>query len=66
MAQALEDTGIRQAQLACEEDDANVIFFACTIWSGLLDPVQKSVPAKVLDPVSTPVRFAEMLAKNGI
>ena len=66
MAQALEETGIRQAQLACEEDDANVLFFACTIWSGLLDPVQKSVPAKVLDPVSTPVRFAEMLAKNGI
>jgi|TARA_B100000686_G_C16800268_1_gene985431 Asp/Glu/hydantoin racemase len=64
MANALQETGINQARLACEEDDANVVFFACTIWSGLLDPVQAAVPAQVLDPVATPVRFAEMLAKN--
>ena len=66
MANALKDTGIKQSQLACEEDDADVLFFACTIWSGLLDPVQENVPARVLDPVATPVRFAEMLARNCI
>jgi Asp/Glu/hydantoin racemase len=65
MADALKDTGIKQSQLACEEDDADVLFFACTIWSGLLGPVQENVPARVLDPVATPVRFAEMLARNG-
>ena len=66
MANALDETGIRQAQLACDEDDADVLFFACTIWSGLLGPVQENVSATVLDPVATPVRFAEMLARNAM
>ena len=66
MAYALDETVIMQAQLACEEDDADVLFFACTIWSGLLGPVEENVSATVLDPVATPVRFAEMLARNVI
>ena len=64
MSKALDDKGINEAQKSSEEDDAKVLFFACTIWSGLLDKVEKNVSAKILDPVKTAVIFAEMLAKN--
>ncbi len=63
MSEALDKKGINEAKLACEEDDARVLFFACTIWSGLLDKVQNSVSAKILDPVQNTVNYAEMLAK---
>jgi Asp/Glu/hydantoin racemase len=63
MSKSLDKKGITEAKLACDEDDAKVLFFACTIWSGLLEKVQNSVSAKILDPVQNTVNFAEMLAK---
>ena len=60
---SLDEKGIDEAKYACDEDDAKVLFFACTIWGGLLDKVQNSVSAKILDPVRNSVIFAEMLAK---
>ena len=63
MSKSLDEKGINEAKCACDEDDAKVLFFACTIWSGLLDKVQNSVSAKILDPVKNTVIFAEMLAK---
>ena len=63
MSKSLDKTGIDQARHSCETDDAEVLFFACTIWSGLLEKVQRRVPAKILDPVKNTVNFAEMLAK---
>ena len=66
MSKALDNKGINEAKKASEDDDAKVLFFACTIWSGLLDKVEENVSAKILDPVKTAVIFAEMLAKNWI
>ena len=63
MSKSLDKTGINEPRLSCETDDAEVLFFACTIWSGLLEKVQSRVSAKILDPVKNTVNFAEMLAK---
>ena len=63
MSKSIYEKGINEAKYACDQDDAKVLFFACTIWSGLLDKVQNSVSAKILDPVKNTVNFAEMLAK---
>ena len=53
------------AEVAWREHDVTVLFFACTLWSGLLDPVRERVPVPVLDPIVTPVRYAELLALAG-
>jgi hypothetical protein len=42
-----------------------VLFFACTLWSDLLGPIQERLPVPVLDPLVTPVRYAELLAGAG-
>ena len=44
--------------------DATVLFFACTLWGGLLGPIRERVPVPVLDPLETPVRYAELLARS--
>ena len=44
-------------------NDTKVIFFACTIWSGLLENLKNKTNLKILDPVATPVIYAESLAK---
>ncbi len=62
MAQAIEGPGIEQAELAYSEDDARALFFGCTLWGGMLDPVRKAVPIPVLDPLVTMTRYAEYLA----
>lgn len=53
------------AELAWREHDATVLFFACTLWSGLLEPIRERVPIPVLDPLIAPVRYAELLAVAG-
>lgn len=53
------------AELAWREHDVTVLFFACTLWSGLLNTVRERVPIPVLDPLIAPVRYAEMLAYAG-
>ncbi len=63
MVRAVDDDGVEQSQLAADEDDAASVFFACTFWSGLLDPVAEGVPGvTVLDPLVMPLRYAEYLA----
>lgn len=52
------------AEAAWRESDATVLFFACTLWGGLLGPVRERVPVPVLDPLETPVRYAELLARS--
>ena len=64
MSKAAQGPGIEQAELAYADDDARVLFFGCTLWGGLLDPVRKAVPVPVLDPLVTMVRYAEYLAWN--
>ena len=65
MADAIAGPAGDAAESAWRDHDATVLFFACTIWSGLLDPVRERVPVPVLDPLITPVRYAEMLAGAG-
>ncbi len=65
MAEAIAGPAGDAAEAAFRDHDATVLFFACTIWSGLLAPVRERVPVPVLDPLITPVRYAEMLAGAG-
>ncbi|MXY76607.1 MAG: hypothetical protein F4Y40_05905 [Acidimicrobiia bacterium] len=58
-------TALDAAQRAFRDLDADVLFFACTLWSGLLGPIREQVPVRVLDPLITPVLYAEMLARTG-
>ena len=63
MERALVDDGIEQARLAAVEDGAASVFFACSLWSGMLDPVASAVPdVAVLDPLVMPLKYAEYLA----
>ncbi|MCY3538836.1 MAG: aspartate/glutamate racemase family protein [bacterium] len=64
MDTSVRTTALQAAQRAFHERDANVIFFACTLWSGLLEPIRTQVPVQVLDPLITPVLYAEMLART--
>ena len=65
MAEAVAGPAGDAAEAAFRDHDATVLFYACTIWSGLLEPVRDRVPVPVLDPLITPVRYAEMLAAAG-
>lgn len=62
MDRAVRETGIEQSRRAVHEDGATVLFFACTLWAGLLEPVARAVPATVLDPMITPLKYIEHLA----
>lgn len=64
MKQAIKSTAMAHSKKAVNEDEATVLFFACTLWAGMLGPIAKSVPAIVLDPVVTPLKYIEMLAAN--
>ncbi len=62
MDRAAREEGVNQARLALEEDGADAVFFACTLWSGLLEPVARAVPVTVLDPMITALKYIEMVA----
>ena len=65
MAESIAGPAGDAAESAWRDHDATVLFFACTLWSALLEPVRERVPVPVLDPLITPVRYAEMLAGAG-
>jgi len=54
------ENGVDQAIRAVQEDRAEVVFFACTMWGGMLAPVTKALDVPVLDPVFTMLRATEM------
>jgi len=62
MAASIAGPAGEVAEAAWREGDATVLFFACTLWGGLLAPVADRVGVPVLDPLVTPVRYAELLA----
>ncbi len=63
MGRALIEDGIEQARRAVVEDGAASVFFACSLWSGMLGRVAEQVPAvAVLDPLVMPLKYAEYLA----
>lgn len=62
-ARALREDGVEQTRLARDEDGAACVFYACSLWSGMLGPVSEQVPGvTVLDPLVMPLRYAEYLA----
>ena len=63
MKRALQEDGIDQARRAVQEDGSASVFFACSLWAGMLGPVADQIPgAAVLDPLVTPLKYAEYLA----
>lgn len=63
MERALVEDGIEQARRAVVEDGAASVFFACSLWSGMLGQVAEQVPGvAVLDPLVLPLKYAEYLA----
>jgi len=56
---SIRDDGVNQARLAVTEHRAEAVFFACTLWAGLLDPVGDAVNVPVLDPVITLLKATE-------
>jgi Asp/Glu/hydantoin racemase len=62
---AVHGTAMEQAKRAVYEDGATVLFFGCTLWAGMLEPIARAVPATVLDPVITPLKYIELLATAG-
>ena len=63
---SVAEDGIIQAKRAVEEDRAEVLFFSCTLWGGLLSPIAQAVDVPVLDPVITALKSAEMAIKARI
>jgi len=63
MAASARGSALRAAEVAWRDHDAEVLFFSCTLWSGLLDSIRTRVPVRVLDPLITPLLYAEMLAR---
>ncbi len=62
MRRSIVEEAVTQATEAALVDGVDTIFFACTLWSGLLEPVRAAVPnVKVLDPLVSPVRYLEYL-----
>ncbi len=65
MSESIAGTAGDASESAWRDHDADVLFFACTLWAGLLDPIRDRVPIPLLDPLITPVRYAELLATAG-
>jgi Asp/Glu/hydantoin racemase len=62
MERAVHSTAMEAARRAVEEDEATVLFFGCTFWAGMLGPIAQALPAVVLDPLITPLKYIELLA----
>jgi Asp/Glu/hydantoin racemase len=62
MERSIHDAAIEQTREAVEIDGSNAIFFACTFWSGMLDPIAEAVPnVALLDPIVLPLKYLELL-----
>jgi allantoin racemase len=57
-----EDALVRIANLAVEQDDADVVILSGAPLAGLADKVKDRIPVPVIDPIAAAVRQAETLA----
>ena len=60
---SIRDGGINQAKKAVSEG-AEVVYFACTIWSGMLKPISDALEVPVIDPVISMLKTSEMVLKS--
>lgn len=65
MAASARGSALEASERAWRDHDATVLFYACTLWSGLLGHIRDRLPVRVLDPLVTPLLYAEMLARTG-
>ena len=62
MERSIHDAAIEQTRQAAEIDGTKAVFFACTFWSGMLDPIAEAVPdVALLDPIVLPLKYLELL-----
>jgi Asp/Glu/hydantoin racemase len=61
MREALAASGVAQLKRACEEYEADVAFFSCTFWGGMLSTVAPHTSLHLLDPVGTATAYAQSL-----
>ena len=62
-SQSIRDGGIKQAKKAVSEG-AEVVYFACTIWGGMLKPISDALEVPVIDPVISMLKTSEMVLKS--
>lgn len=62
MERAIYTTALEQSRRAVYDDEATVLFYGCTFWGGMLGPIARDVPAIILDPLITPLKYVEHLA----
>jgi allantoin racemase len=62
--ESVQDDAMRQAERAVAEDRADVLFFACTIWGGMLSPIARKLGIPVIDPVIGTLKAAEMTVRT--
>jgi Asp/Glu/hydantoin racemase len=62
MERAVHGTALEESKRAVFEDEATVLFYGCTFWGGMLGPIAQEVPATILDPLITPLKYIEVLA----
>ena len=62
MERAIHDSVLEQSRQAVHQDEATVLFYACAFWGGMLDPVAQVVPATILDPLITVLKYIEHVA----
>ena len=62
MEQALHDSALVESKRAIYDDEASVLFYACAFWGGMLEPIAQAVPATILDPLITTLKYVEHIA----
>ena len=55
---------LAQARSAVAEG-ADVLFFACTLWGGMVDPIAAELGVPVVDPIFAVLKLAEIMAGPG-
>jgi len=62
-SQSIREGGLKQAKKAVSEG-AEVVYFACTIWGGMLKPISDTIEVPVIDPIISMLKTAEMVLKS--
>lgn len=57
---SIVEQGVAASKRAVHDDEASALYFACTLWSGMLEPVAHEVDVPVLDPVLSALKAAEL------
>lgn len=61
-SRVLKGPGLELAQKVLIEDAAEIVFFGCTIWGGLLEGISERLESPVLDALAVSLRMAELQA----